>query len=74
MREDSSPEAAQVHSLLKSDLGAELPLHISLSRPIVLRAEQRQPFTDSLINAVSKSSICPYVWVCFVVQTLMLID
>lgn len=59
MREDSSPEASQVHSLLKSDLGAELPLHISLSRPIVLRAEQRQPFTDSLINAVSKSSICP---------------
>ncbi|KAL2041543.1 hypothetical protein N7G274_005925 [Stereocaulon virgatum] len=60
MREDSSLEALQVHSLLKSDLGAELPLHISLSRPIALRAEQRRPFTDSLINAVSKSSICPF--------------
>lgn len=48
-----------VHSLLNSDLGAELPLHISLSRPIVLKANQRRGFIDSLTKKIDTSSIAP---------------
>ena len=36
-----------IHSLLYSDLGAPLPLHISLSRPVVLRTEQRSLFVET---------------------------
>lgn len=50
----------QVHSLLKSELGVELPLHISLSRPIVLLAHQRQPFIDSLTRAINKTGLSPF--------------
>lgn len=46
-----------VHNLLKSDLGAELPLHISLSRPIVLLTDQRQPFLDALTTAVKTCGV-----------------
>ncbi|CAF9910366.1 poly(U)-specific 3'-to-5' RNA exonuclease [Imshaugia aleurites] len=50
----------QVHSLLRSDLGAELPLHISLSRPVVLLAHQRQPFIDAMTRAISKTTLSPF--------------
>lgn len=54
-----TPQEHQVHSLLRSELGAELPLHISLSRPIVLLTHQRQPFVDTLTRAISKTNISP---------------
>ena len=38
-----------------------MPLHISLSRPIVLLAHQRQPFVDNLTCAISKTSLSPCV-------------
>ncbi|PWY71066.1 hypothetical protein BO94DRAFT_476806 [Aspergillus sclerotioniger CBS 115572] len=47
----------QLHSLLHSDLGAQLPLHISLSRPVVLRTEQRQPFLKEFQSALKESPI-----------------
>ncbi|PYI03898.1 hypothetical protein BO78DRAFT_374214 [Aspergillus sclerotiicarbonarius CBS 121057] len=47
----------QLHSLLHSDLGAQLALHISLSRPVVLRTEQRQPFLEEFQSALRESSI-----------------
>ena len=50
-----------IHSLLKSDFDAHLPLHISLSRPIVLRAEQRQPFLERLSCEIERSGVQPYV-------------
>jgi hypothetical protein len=53
--------APSVHSLLHSDLGAQLPLHISLSRPVVLRTEQRAPFTELLQKVIHDSHISPYV-------------
>ncbi|GFF38943.1 putative U6 snRNA phosphodiesterase [Aspergillus udagawae] len=49
--------ARQIHSLLRSDLGVQLPLHISLSRPVVLRTEQRQPFMDLFQTALQESTV-----------------
>lgn len=57
---DQSAESSPIHSLLKSDLGASLPLHISLSRPIVLLTHQRQAFNDAFALAISKSGIRPF--------------
>lgn len=37
-----------IHSFLRSDLGALLPLHVSLSAPLVLRTEQKSRFQESL--------------------------
>lgn len=59
----SDGNSSSVHSLLQSDLGAQLPLHISLSRPVVLRTEQRASFTDQLQNAIHDSHIPPCVLV-----------
>ncbi|OQE91177.1 hypothetical protein PENNAL_c0010G01265 [Penicillium nalgiovense] len=54
-------KAPVVHSLLHSDLGAQLPLHISLSRPVVLRTEQRASFTEALQKAIHDSHVSSYV-------------
>ncbi|KAL9101563.1 MAG: hypothetical protein Q9163_003192 [Psora crenata] len=51
----------KIHSLLESDLGAALPLHISLSRPMVLKGAQRQPFLALLDSRIRKSGMQPYV-------------
>ncbi|KAJ5371940.1 hypothetical protein N7517_003946 [Penicillium concentricum] len=53
----SDENAPVVHSLLHSDLGAQLPLHISLSRPVILRTEQRALFTEALQNAIHDSHV-----------------
>ncbi|KAH0562103.1 hypothetical protein GP486_003195 [Trichoglossum hirsutum] len=50
----------EIHSLLSSDLGAPLPLHISLSRPIVLTTERRQHFAGSLREAIVNSGVRPF--------------
>lgn len=49
-----------IQSSLSSDLGAPLPLHISLSRPIGLGTEEKDGFTNSLARAVKSSGIRPY--------------
>ena len=48
-----------INSLLRSDLGTQLPLHISLSRPVVLRTEQRQTFLESYQTAIQSSNVAP---------------
>ncbi|QQK47664.1 Uncharacterized protein family UPF0406 [Penicillium digitatum] len=53
-------KAPIVHSLLHSDLGAQLPLHISLSRPVVLRTEQRALFTEALQKAIYDSHVTSF--------------
>jgi U6 snRNA phosphodiesterase len=58
--EDTSDErATRMHSLLESDLGAPLPLHISLSRPVVLATAQKQPFTGLLEDAIQELGVDP---------------
>ncbi|RJE23328.1 hypothetical protein PHISCL_04314 [Aspergillus sclerotialis] len=49
-----------IHSLLHSDLGAQLPLHISLSRPVVLRTEQRDSFAEIFAREIRDSHIRPF--------------
>ncbi|KAL4923442.1 HVSL domain-containing protein [Aspergillus undulatus] len=53
-------EQAKLNSFLYSDLGARLPLHISLSRPVVLRTEERQPFMEAFEAALGSSDISPF--------------
>ncbi|OQE36744.1 hypothetical protein PENCOP_c011G08662 [Penicillium coprophilum] len=53
-------KAPVIHSLLHSDLGAQLPLHISLSRPVVLRTEQRASFTEALQKAIHDSHVLSF--------------
>ncbi|MCJ1468874.1 poly(U)-specific 3'-to-5' RNA exonuclease [Pseudocyphellaria aurata] len=57
---DQSTAHSPIHSLLKSDLGASLPLHISLSRPITLLTHQREAFNDALALSISRSNIRPF--------------
>lgn len=52
---------SKVCSLLHSDLGVQLPLHISLSRPVVLATEQKQPFIEGFERAVQSLDTRPYV-------------
>ena len=49
-----------IHSLVESELGAGLPLHISLSAPLMLLTEQRQYFLETVEDRLSNSSIRPY--------------
>ncbi|KAI1638805.1 hypothetical protein F4809DRAFT_659330 [Biscogniauxia mediterranea] len=52
---NSSPPI-ELTSFLTSDLSAPQPLHISLSRPIVLTTPQRDPFLASLTSHVVRGS------------------
>jgi hypothetical protein len=45
----------QVHSLLRSELGAQLPLHISLSAPLVLKADQKSDFEEVVMGKIMES-------------------
>lgn len=53
-------QAFQLHSLLTSDLGVPLPLHISLSRSIHITTVQRSPFFDSLKRLLNSSEVRPF--------------
>jgi hypothetical protein len=47
----------QVHSLLQSQLEAQLPLHISLSVPLVLKAEQKGGFQEAVESKIMESGL-----------------
>ncbi|OBT89424.1 hypothetical protein VE02_02059 [Pseudogymnoascus sp. 03VT05] len=49
-----------VQSLLTSDLGSPLPLHISLSRPIGFSTATKDAFLSSIQTAISNSDIHPF--------------
>lgn len=51
------PDHDGVHSFLRSDLGALLPLHISLSAPLVLKTDQKGDFQTSLETRIAQSHV-----------------
>lgn len=57
----SLPPDVRLESLLKNDLEADLALHISLSRTLMLATHERQTFTDALEAAIGTSGVKPYV-------------
>ena len=58
-RANAIDSAFKLESHLKSDLGSELPLHLSLSRPNVLRTEQRDGFLETLTDRYHKARLKP---------------
>ncbi|KAK4550368.1 hypothetical protein LTR36_003335 [Oleoguttula mirabilis] len=50
-------EDSSVHSLLQNELGVSLPLHVSLSRPLVLKTEQRAAFLDQLKKSIQNAGV-----------------
>ena len=54
---DAADINGQVHSLLRSELGAQLPLHISLSAPLVLKTEQKSDFEEAVQGKIMESGM-----------------
>ena len=46
-----------LHSLLRSPLGAQLALHVSLSAPLVLSTDQRDGFLSSFKQAIGEERV-----------------
>lgn len=57
----ASQDEPAIHSLLDSDLGTQLPLHVSLSQPVVLVTQQRDRFAELLEESIKQSGVRPYV-------------
>ncbi len=55
---------AEVTSFLQSDLAAPQPLHISLSRPIVLASEEKDLFLGDVERAIEGSAIAAFTLRC----------
>ncbi|OTB17320.1 hypothetical protein K445DRAFT_57083 [Daldinia sp. EC12] len=55
-----APLSVDIKSFLTSDLGAPQPLHISLSRPIVLSTADKDDFLEKLISRVKSGGIGPF--------------
>uniref|UniRef100_A0A093VED3 U6 snRNA phosphodiesterase n=1 Tax=Talaromyces marneffei PM1 TaxID=1077442 RepID=A0A093VED3_TALMA len=57
---ESNHGTSKICSLLYSELGVQLPLHVSLSRPVVLSTDQKQPFIEAFEHAIKASNTKPF--------------
>lgn len=53
----SVDESFMLNSHLLSDLGVQLPLHLSLSCPCVLKTEQKAGFLETIRERIRKARI-----------------
>ncbi|KAJ2893793.1 snrna phosphodiesterase [Zalerion maritima] len=53
-------EGVELFPLLQSDLGAPLPLHISLSRPLSLTTSNKDNFLESIRKAMQRCGVSPF--------------
>ncbi|OAA55229.1 putative protein family UPF0406 [Niveomyces insectorum RCEF 264] len=56
----TGPDNRRIHSLLASDLGAPLPLHVSLSRPFVLTTSAKDSFRAALVASIAEAHVAPF--------------
>ena len=54
------PDDSQVHDFLLSDLGAALPLHISLSRPLSLPGHKKDSYLEEIKSTLLSSRISAF--------------
>lgn len=60
LRAVSDDNSSDLHSLLYSDLGVPLPLHISLSRSLALQGDERATFRRRLESAIQNAGIAHF--------------
>lgn len=53
-------EEVKLHNFVTSELGAPLPLHISLSRPIALSTDEKGEFVDRLTKSLQSCGVAAF--------------